>query len=116
MSAKIRKKSHIRKGYVIFLGCKVQGVECKGGNYSACTPRTGQVAGEVVALGVLATLEARIIREEGKKIIYNTREVMISKPITPIIHIYLYAISYMFSFLLVNHQFLSANKVRLLEL
>ena len=73
--AKIRKKSHIRKGYVIFLGCKVQGVECKGGNSSACTPRTKQVAGEVVALGVLATLEARMGFEGGKDHIYNTREV-----------------------------------------
>ena len=35
-------------------------------------PSTGLVAGEVVALGVLATLEARM-RFEGKKIIYITR-------------------------------------------
>ena len=74
------------------------------------------MVGEIVALGVLATLEARMGFEGGKDHLYNTREVMISKPINPIIHIYLYAISYMFSLLLVNHQFLSANKVRLLEL
>ena len=55
----------MRKGYAIFWGCKVQGVECKGRNYSACTPRTGQVAGEIVALGVLATLEARMVLEVG---------------------------------------------------
>ena len=35
-------------------------------------PSTGRVVGEVVALGVLATLEARM-RFEGKKIIYITR-------------------------------------------
>ena len=74
------------------------------------------MVGEIVALGVLATLEARMGFEGGKDHLYNTREVMISKLINPIIHIYLYAISYMFSLLLVNHQFLSANKVRLLEL
>ena len=54
----------MRKGNAIF-SCKVYGVKCRGGNYSACTPRTGQVAGEVVALGVLATLEARMVLEVG---------------------------------------------------
>ena len=62
------KKIAYAQGQCDFLGCKVQDVECKGGNYSACTPRTRQVVGEVVALGVLATLEARIIREEGRRI------------------------------------------------
>ena len=40
---------------------------------SGTPPRTGQVAGEIVALGVLATLEARIDSREGKKIISITR-------------------------------------------
>ena len=30
---------------VAIFWCKVYGVGCKGGDYSACTPRTGQVAG-----------------------------------------------------------------------
>ena len=62
IECKDTKKIAYMQGQCDFLGCKVYGV--KAGNYSACTPRTGQVAGEVVALGVLATLEARM-RFEG---------------------------------------------------
>ena len=30
---------------VAIFWCRVYGVKCKGGNYSACTPRAGQVTG-----------------------------------------------------------------------